>query len=233
MEKLVYVVWKKDALSVDDFASAMRGPVADALLAAGVEGLSMNLADADTDYATGMRLTKFDPPPRATVSVWVDCADDREAIEAAINSVGDRIAGYLVVESVPLRNTTHTAPTGQRVPGTNMVALIERPDRISYEDWLTHWHGHHKRVALETQDTYLYIRNVVVRAVTPDAPDWAGIVEEGFPTDAVTDPMLWYKADGSKEKLEENFGRMMESVAAFLDADRVESHPMSEYRIKE
>jgi hypothetical protein len=79
----------------------------------------------------------------------------------------------------------------------------------------------------------MYVRNVVVRALTPGAPPWAGIVEEGFPTEAVTDPMLWYCADGSNEKLERNFAAMMESVAAFLDTDRVESHPMSEYRIKD
>jgi hypothetical protein len=180
-----------------------------------------------------MRLTRFESPPSGTVSFWLDLADAREPYEQALAAVTERIAGYLVVESVPLHNTTHTAPLGERVPGTNMVALIERPERLSYEEWLAHWHGHHKRVALATQCTYLYIRNVVVRALTPDAPAWAGIVEEGFPTAAVVDPMLWYCADGSKDKLEKNFGAMMESVAAFLDVDRVESHPMSEYRIKE
>jgi hypothetical protein len=40
--------------------------------------------------------------------------------------------------------------------------------------------------------------------------------------------MLWYCADGSDDKLQENFGRMMESVAAFLEVERVESHPMSQ-----
>ena len=59
-----------------------------------------------------------------------------------------------------------------------------------------------------------------------------GIVEEGSPNEAVTDPMLWYKAGGSKEKYEENFAKMIESVQAFLDISQLESHPTSEYIIK-
>ena len=62
-----------------------------------------------------------------------------------------------------------------------------------------------------------------------DAPPWRGIVEEGFPRAAVTDPMLWYKAGGSPEKLRENLGRMVESCKQFLDLDRVESHPLTQY----
>jgi hypothetical protein len=233
MEKLVYIIWKKADATASEFKDGMLGSVAERLLEIGTPKLSMNLADDDVEYAASMRLTRFDPPPSGTVSFWMDCADDREPYEAALATATDRLAGYLVVESVPLHNTTHTAKLGERVPGTNMVALIERPERISYEDWIAHWHGHHKRVALATQATYLYIRNVVVRPLTDGAPPWAGIVEEGFPTEAVTDPMQWYAADGSQEKLEKNFGAMMESVGAFLDVDRVESHPMSEYRIKE
>jgi hypothetical protein len=114
-----------------------------------------------------------------------------------------------------------------------MIALIARPERISYDRWIEHWHGHHKRVALETQCTYAYVRNVVVRALTVDAPAWAGIVEEGFPAEAVTNPMLWYRAEGSPETMERNLGRMIESVQVFLDIDKVESHPMSEYLISE
>jgi hypothetical protein len=154
-----------------------------------------------------------------------------DADVAGVAGATERLAGYLVVESVPLRNRTHPAPLGRRTPGVVMVALIERPERIAWEDWIAHWHGPHRKVALETQCTFLYVRNVVVRALTPGAPPWAGIVEEGFPTEAVTDPMRWYKAEGSPETLKRNVARMVESCRAFLDLDRVESHPMSEYRL--
>ena len=117
--------------------------------------------------------------------------------------------------------------------GINVVACIEKPDRLTREAWIAHWFGHHKRVAIETQCTFAYVRNLVVHPLTQGAPPWAGIVEEGFPTAAVTDPMLWYCGDGSEERMQQNMARMMESVQAFLDIDRVESNPMSEYRIKE
>jgi hypothetical protein len=231
MEKLVYVTWKRESAAADAFAATLRENVAPALVSGGAKRISVNVVDRDVEYALSMRLTRFDPAPSAVVTFWLDACDDRTPFEKALTDVTDRLAGYLVVESVPLVNRTHTAPLGERTPGTNMIALIERPERIAYDAWIAHWHGHHKRVALETQCTYAYVRNVVVRALTDGAPPWAGIVEEGFPSAAVTDPMLWYRADGSSERMQKNLGRMIESVQAFLDIDRVESHPMSEYRI--
>ena len=158
-----------------------------------------------------------------------DVADDRAEHEAALDEICDRKAGYLVVESVPIVNTTHAAPLGERTDGVTQLACIEVPDFIDYDDWLAHWHGHHRRVAEETQSTYLYVRNVVVRALTDDAPGWAGIVEEGFPTAAMTDPTVWYAADGDQEKFQVNMARMLDSVEKFLDISRVETNPLSEY----
>jgi hypothetical protein len=167
------------------------------------------------------------------VSFWLDAADDRAPFETELDDLAARVAGYLVVESVPIVNTTHTAPLGERTPGVNVVTCIERPARIAQDAWIEHWHGHHKRVAIETQCTYSYVRNGVVRPLSKQAPPWAGVVEEGFPSEAVADPMLRYRAAGSPETLKRNLARMLESCQAFLDLDRVESHPMSEYRISD
>ena len=111
-----------------------------------------------------------------------------------------------------------------------MVACIERPAHIPEKQWLERWLRDHRKVAVETQATFSYVRNRVVTAVTEGAPGWAGIVEEGFEAEAVTNPMLWYRAEGSQEKLQANLARMLESVGAFLDLEKVESNPMSEYR---
>jgi len=232
MEKLVYVLWQPTGARADDFAEGLRA-AASGWSRLGAQKISVNVVDRLVEPALAVRLTRLQPPPSAMVSFWMDACDDRGLIEEDLLRRTARLAGYLVVESVPLVNTTHLAALGDRTPGTNMIALIERPDRIPYDRWIAHWHGHHKRVALETQCTYAYVRNVVVRSVTADAPSWAGIVEEGFPSEAVIDPMLWYRAQGSQDTLQENMGRMIESVQAFLDIDRVESHPMSEYRISE
>jgi len=231
VEKLVYVVWKPPSTSDAAFAAALRERVAPQLASLGARGLALHLVDADVQDALRARITRLAPPISGVVSFWLDAADDRAPCERLLAAASSRLAGYLVVESVPLRNTRHAAPLGQRTPGIIMLALIERPARLSFEAWIAHWHGPHREVALETQCTFAYVRNVVVRALTPDAPPWAGIVEEGFPADAVTDPMRWYKAEGSPETLQRNVKRMVDSCRAFLDLDRVESHPTSEYRL--
>ena len=233
VEKLIYVLWKPEEDADADFAQRMLGDVAKQFADRGVHGLSMNLVDEHAAAVQKSRITHLNAPIAGTLSCWLDSADDRGPYEEILRGVTARTAGYLVVESVPIVNTTHTAPLGQRTPLINMVALIERPDWISWDEWVHHWHGHHRKVALETQSTFLYIRNVVVRALTPEAPPWSGIVEEGFNAEAVTDPMQWYDAGGSPEKLKENMERMIESVKAFLDMSRVESHPTSEYRLVE
>ncbi len=235
MEKICYVVWKPVDVADETFRDQLVGDTAKRILGTkGVHALSVLCPDETTAALSPARITQVDDPHCGMINVWVDLADaaDRAPIEAAISDVTTRMAGYLAVESVPLLNTTHTAPVGERTPGTTLLTSITPKADISYEDFLEHWQVVQRKVAMETQDTYRYVRNVIVRALTEGAPPWAGIVEEGFPTEAVTDPMLWYKADGSQEKLEENLGRMMESVSAFLDLSKIESHPTSEYVLK-
>ena len=111
----------------------------------------------------------------------MDCADERGALEQALAGATSRMAGYLVAESVPLRDVEHPAADGERRWGTNLVALIEKPDRLSFDAWIHHWHGHHREIALETQATFQYVRNVVLRTLTPDAPPWSvTAVKESF-----------------------------------------------------
>jgi hypothetical protein len=232
MEKICYLVWKSEGVSDADFRDQLVGETAKQILSSGAHKLSILCADETTAALEKARITQMDRPLCGMISAWVDLADDRAPIEAAIDRVTERKAGYLVVESVPLLNTTHTAPEGARTPGTTLLTCLIPKAGMSREDFLAHWRVVQRQVALETQSTYLYIRNLVVEPLTEDAPPWIGIVEEGFPTPAVTDPMLWYKAGGSKEVFEKNLAKMMDSVNNFLDLTQIESHPTSEYIIK-
>jgi hypothetical protein len=233
VEKLVYVLWRRPGQGAAELADALRGPVARELLARGPRSLALHLADADVAPYEKARITRLDPAPAGLASFWLDTAEERGPFEDALRAAAGRIAGYEVVESVPLANTARRAPLGARTPGVVMVALLERPARLARDEWLERWLVHHRRVALETQCTFAYVRNLVVRALTPGAPPWEAIVEESFPADAVLDPQRWYRAEGSPERLRENLGRMLDSCRAFLDLDRVESHPTSEYRLQE
>jgi hypothetical protein len=229
LEKLIYVIWKRAEEPIRSFRETMLGEVAAGLEGLGVRGLSVNLADELAAYAQGMRISQMPEPPSGTVSIWLDTALDRDPVHRLLAAACQRLSGYLVLESVPIVNTTHSAPLGERTPGITTVAFLEKPEAMSYEAWIDQWQGHHTRVAIETQSTFLYIQNVIVRAVTPEAPAWSAIVEEGFPAEAPTDPMVFFAAGNSREKLEENRRRLLESCGRFIDFARVESHPMSSY----
>jgi hypothetical protein len=232
MEKLIYVVWKEADACVRDFKQELLGPVAEELLKRGARKLSMSIADELAEYAQASRITQMTNPMSATISLWLDTALARAPFERAIASAATRYTGHLVTESVPIVNTTHTAPVGERTPGINTIAFLEKPDSMTYEAWLDQWQGHHTQVAIDTQSTFLYIQNVVVRTLTEGAPPWTAIVEEGFPGEALTDPMVFYAAGNSEEKLTENRNQMIESCRKFIDFSRLESHPMSEYILK-
>jgi hypothetical protein len=229
MEKIACVLWKPAGVPDDVFGKGLRG-AAPELARLGAANLHLNVVDDHVAAGTGARVGRMDPPKAAFATFWLDEADAvRGQLLAALSAHTSRVAAYLVVESIPLRNTTQLVRPGERTPGFNLVTGITPKDGITYEQFIRHWHNEHRVVALETQSTFAYVRNEIVRALTPDAPQWAAVVEESFPIEALTDQAVWYAAAGSPARLEENRRRMMESCIAFLALDRVESHPMSEY----
>jgi hypothetical protein len=112
------------------------------------------------------------------------------------------------------------------------VALIHRPDGLAYPEWIDRWHGTQSPLSAELQPRTRYVRNEVVRALTADAPEIDGIVEEAWPSAGhVADPLLFYNAS-SPDELNRNITRMLDSVNACLDLTRLRSSTMSEYLIK-
>jgi hypothetical protein len=233
VEKLVYVVWKPAASSVEDFRDVLLGECARKLLHRGARKLAVSVADEHVREARGSIITQMEDPIAAVVCFWLGTHLEREPAEEVLRRVTSRCAGYLVLESVPIENDTRRVPLGERTPGMNTIGFLEKPDRLAYEEWRGLWQGQHTRVAIETQSTFLYIQNAVVRALTEGAPPWVAIVEEGFPSDALTDPMVFYDAGDSKARLAENRGRMIESCRRFIDFERLESHIFSQYVLSE
>jgi hypothetical protein len=224
VEKIVYVGWKPGGVTLADFRAGLLGPTAEALRAAGARGLTVLLADEAA--LQGLRIAKRDPT--AVVSIWVDSALQRAPLEAILGRALTNLAGWLTLESVPLPNTRHVVPLGARIPGLYTVAFLEKPEKLDYATWLERWQGEHTRIAIETQRTFLYVQNVLVRALTPTAPPWTAIVEEAFPAEAATDPMRFYAATTVAE-LATQQGRMVASCERFIDFGRFETLPMSAY----
>jgi hypothetical protein len=230
MEKVVYALWRPEGDSVEDFAHRIRGPLATALLDLGVRGLQVNVAD-DAVASAVVRIIELDPQMEAVVSVWLETAMDsaRRPIEASLEDAASKIAGYLVTESTPLRNTTRPAREGERTAGFANLAFLRRPPRLSREEWLDAWQNRHTPLAITTQSTFGYTQNVVVRAVTHDAPPFDGIVEELFPPEAMTDLHAFFDAVGDDEKLNKNMTAIGASTARFGASESIDVVPTSQY----
>jgi len=73
------------------------------------------------------------------------------------------------------------------------------------------------------------VQNVVTRRLTPDGPAIDAMVEECFPAGAMSDPRVFFDAEGDHDKLKRNLATMVESVSSFLDLDYLDVVPTSQY----
>lgn len=232
MEKIVYPIWKRETEGCETFRRKLLGEVSRSLLQVGARKLSISIVDDDVASAEPLRIIATKPPPDGLISIWVDTAIYRKPLEEIIEKAVARMAGYLVTESQPLVNTKHPVRDGERVPGMNSVVFLTRPPRLSYLQWIEIWHGSHTAIAIETQSTFGYKQNVIVRPLTYAAPPYDAIVEENFPAEAMTDPQAFYNAIGDDEKRRQRELAMIESCARFIDFDKLDRILMSEYVIR-
>jgi hypothetical protein len=227
MEKVVTVLMAADR--DDDWCRRQRGPVADAILQLGVAGLAVNVRDSAVRHSL-MTLTTLDPPVAAVVSIWTQQSygDQAKAALRLLEVECDQLAAYLVTESVPL-----PAPLelGSRTTGLANIALLRRPAELDQASWLHRWQHGHTPVAIETQSIFGYTQNAVVRALTPDAPELAGIVEELFPAEAITDLKAFFGA-ADEADLQHRLSRMVASTSAFGANENIDTVPTSRYVLK-
>jgi len=229
MEKLAYLLWNDAAeLAADAFRDRLLSALPQPLAEQGATQLKVIVTDSDV--AEGASLHMGALVPHALVSFWLECIQDRAPAEAILAAACDRMAGYLVVESQPLRSLTPAGGVGKRMPGFTLVGCIEPAEGVSQSHFVETWERVHRDVAIETQSTFSYVRNEVVRPVTDGAPPWGGIIEETFPLEALSNPQAFYDAVGNEPKYQANLKRMIDSCRAFLSLEKVDSHPMSEYR---
>jgi hypothetical protein len=227
MEKLAYLLWN-ESLETDAFRDRLLSYLPTPLADAGA--LRIKISVTDSGVAAGAALHLGALGPTALVTFWLECCQDRGAPEGVLQMVSPRYAGYLVAESHPLRTQTPEGGIGQRMPGFSLVGCIEPKDGVSHHEFATTWERVHRDVAIDVQSTFSYVRNEVVRPLTDNAPAWGGIVEEGFPIEALENPQAFYDAVGDAAKYRKHLKLMMESCNAFLSIEKVDSHPMSEYR---
>ncbi|HUD37123.1 MAG TPA: hypothetical protein VMR14_09515 [Streptosporangiaceae bacterium] len=216
--KLMYALWGS---APDD---ALRGPgLREALRAAGVTRLQVNVDDAQVAPAK-LRITTFDAPVRAVLSAWTE-ADPAE-VGGLVAGIAERAAGWEVEERVPL--APPTGPDGERSPALAQIAFLRIPADLNPDEWLHRWQGEHTSVALETQATFGYVQNRVVRTVLgSDQVD--AVVEELFPMAAMTDVHAFYGSGGDDAELQRRLHLMLESVTRFGAHTNIDIVPTSRY----
>ncbi|CAN5171037.1 EthD domain-containing protein [soil metagenome] len=208
-----------------DLTTALHAPTLHvALHRVGVARLQVNVDDAPV--AAAMRIPAEDAPIGAILSTWGSTAAQVVATLSDLPSV-TRLAGWEVEERRPI--APEEAWDGSRLDALANIALLRRPDELAHEEWLHRWLVDHTPVAIATQGTFGYVQNVVVGALTPDAPAVAAVVEELFPSAAITDIHAFYGSGGSDAELSDRMEKMMASIGRF-GADRgLDLVPTSRY----
>jgi len=238
MEKLVYLVWERP--SIDPVALRMRflDDVAPRLLALHPLALQVDLDDEHAQMPSMVPVPGDELPVRACVSIWLDAHDGRAPYEALLREAGVRCAGYLVTESLfreyggnehaPARDW----PDGTRSPGIITLTIFDKPAGVDDETFYGHWYGHQSPMSENMQPRARYVRNAVVRALTPGAPRYRAIVEEAWPSiEHVTNLQTFFGASSSEE-LGENIRVMLDSTKLLYDPATMRNYPLSEYILK-
>lgn len=231
MEKILYPVWKEPTLDGDGFRDVLLRQLGPELIEAGVRGLRVSVVDSEVEPATGLRQANCRPTMDAMLSVWLDSSVFRAPVEALIEARVARMAGYLVTESEAIVNTEHPPAEGERTHGMAQVVFLQRPHRLSEQQWLEIWHGSHTQVAIDTQSTFGYRQNVIVSPMTYAAAPFDAVIEENFPPEAMTSQHAFYGVDND-EDLQTNLQAMIDSCVRFIDFDKIDVIPTSEYLLK-
>jgi len=218
--KLIYALW---GTGLD---TALKAPeLHEQLRAAGATRLQVNVDDADVAAAM-LRITTFDSPVPAVVSVWTAADTDPDAISAVLAGVAERSAGWEVEETVRLEPPV--VENGVRTTALAQIGFLRIPADLDPADWPQIWQGQHTSVAIDTQDTFGYVQNRVLRTVHGTERVDA-VVEELFHMAAMTDVHAFYGSGGDDAELQRRMTLMVESVMRFGAHTNLDSVPTSRY----
>jgi hypothetical protein len=239
MEKLIYVLEAPEHADRATFVRELHAAGAQ-MAELGPAGLRLNVQDEHVDWgdatehhpALGLRSPYG--PFEAVVQLWLEQAalPERARYEALIGEVAPRAHGYAVEERLLVHNLRQSAARGERNDGYSQMALLQIPGRLSREDWRARWQDRHTWVALSIHPHLEYIQNVVLGAVTSDAPPIAGVGEEVFPIEGLHDERPLFRGADTDEKYAELHDIMYEDATRFIDFDRLDMIVSSQFDLR-
>lgn len=233
MEKIICALWAEQGQPLAAFNSRLREHLPGALASAGARQIRLNLRDDDVAPAVGLIQQWQQPQQDAVLQFWVASAHSRftASINAALGAHAARFHSWLVAESTIIPNTAFPAAEGARTPGWSQASFISFRKDLPPGGALQVWHDHHTQVAIETQDNFEYVQNLIVRPLTHGAPPYDAFVEECFPAAAMSDPHAFFDAVGDPAKFQANLATMMDSCQRFIDFSCIDIIPTSQYDI--
>lgn len=224
MEKIGILRWRR---SGDE-------PDTDALLAAGDRlARSGHYTTVLTEHLGAAAGFRFGDDPDGLVlssaaSVWVDAVEQVEEVVDQLPPTA-RTSAYLLAESIPLEHRDRHWPDGVRSPGvTVLTALCRLPD-LDDDTFFARWHGSHSKLTFEIHPVRRYVRNTVVRALTPTPLPFDAIVPECFAVDDVVDPARFYGAGEPDLGWEDAMARISGDLATWCDMTRLQTAPCDEH----
>ena len=229
MEKIAYQLWKKDSDSLEIFKNKLLSNLAKNISEL-VSELQINIADADVASAINLVKSNYSPSPNAIIFIKVRSYFASDEIDLQLDKIAKKIEGFVVSESIILENEKKS-PLGSRAEGFSQIVFLEKPANMTEFDWFDHWTNHHTKIAIHTQSNFIYIQNTIVRPLQKGSPSFVAIIEECFPSEAMTDPQVFYAAGNNPELLTKNAQIMMDSCEKFIDFQKIEVIPTSRYKI--
>lgn len=233
MEKLVYGLWRGPEQDVDPIRTALLGEVAPALLELGVDGLRV-----EVEEPAGRVLRTGTNPDGSllcgSVSIWLDSYDNRGPHEAAIAKAGAQAHGWIVAESVAKAyGDRRSWPDGERSPGMSLLTFMDKGPGVSDEDFYRIWHGEHTPLTFEIHPFWIYVRNQVLRAITPGAPPVRAIVYEAVAEDEdMTDLTRLFGVAGEPERLMDQIAMVDAHIETFADRSTLQCVTTREWIFK-
>jgi hypothetical protein len=123
-------------------------------------------------------------------------------------------------------------PDGTRSPGIVTLTVFDKPQGVDDETFYGHWYGHQSPMSEWMQPRARYVRNAVVRALTPGAPRYKAIVEEAWPSvEHVTNLQTFFGSE-SGDDLGERIRIMLDSTKLLYDPATMRNYTLSEYILK-
>ena len=239
MEKLVYLVWERPSIDPAALRARFLDDVAPRLLALQPHALQMDLDDEHAQMqsmvpgarrrAARCARASRSGSTRTTTARRTKRSSARPASASPATSSPSRCIASTATTRTPRSATGPTAPAR---PGIITLTIFDKPAGVDDETFYGHWYGHQSPMSEDMQPRARYVRNAVVRSVTPGAPRYRAIVEESWPSvEHVTNLHTFFGAS-SNEELGENIRVMLDSTKLLYDPATMRNYPLSEYILK-